>query len=142
MQALAGTQTITRKQEVESAIAADKEEGLDYVGRRAYALTDNAYSREQAVTITAITLARLNDGVAEREELSSLSALHRLFPFFLDKVNADTVLLGGKTVFSGNLPPEEDRQVKTNLALALSKSLPSLSLTTLAGSLDYVSLNL
>jgi energy-coupling factor transporter ATP-binding protein EcfA2 len=142
MLALAGTPTITRKQEVESAIAVGSEAALDYVGRRAYALASDAYSREQAITITAIALARLNDGVAEREELSSLSALHRLFPFFLDKVNADTVLLGGKTVFSGDLPLEEDRQVKTKLALALSKSLPSLSVTTLAGSLDYVSLNL
>lgn len=147
--ALAGTRTMTRsrqtEEQFESAAPPASEESAvcaqaptDYLERRAYSLPPDAYESRTQVTITTIALARLNDGVAQVEELESLSALHRLFPYFTDACGADTVLAGGALVFVGSTGSALMKAQRAKLSNDLAGALKSCRCLAVGGSLHFV----
>ena len=93
---------------------------------------------QQIKPIKAIVLVGLNDGVKEKNKLSHNSALHKLYPFFLDVVNADTILCDGKEIFTG-LPPKGGQRF---LARSLETALKKIPVYSLKGSLPFVVENL
>jgi energy-coupling factor transporter ATP-binding protein EcfA2 len=132
--ATAGTRTMTirdmERKKYERVIFAGKK----YGARLAFSLDDQMYEQSSSLKIKSILLVRLNDGVRESRELSPLGALHTLYPFFLDAVNADTVLAGGSVVFSGETP----QGVRESLARTLSKTLPRIPVHALSGPMKYL----
>ncbi|MBS1993004.1 MAG: hypothetical protein JSS83_20945 [Cyanobacteria bacterium SZAS LIN-3] len=137
MYAVAGTRTMTRagadgKPSTATGV-------VSYQERVAFELGDlsvisSGSESQMAVPITLIALARLNDGANQCTRLSSLSALHKLYPFFVDTVNADTVLCAGETLFSGALSAACVKKVSAALARG-TKSVPVISV---AGSMSAV----
>jgi len=74
----------------------------------------------------------LNDGVQDWRELQPTSALHTLYPYFLDTVNADIVI--GKDVFNGSVSQE----TKKYLAGRLGKAVERVPVYSAAGSLSFI----
>jgi hypothetical protein len=117
--AVAGTKTMT-------ALDAD-------LTRYAYELPANDLSDREYVDIVSIHLLRLNDGVEETQYLSKLSALHTLYPFLMDSVNAD-VIVNAAHIFDGSPSIE----IKNRLTANLSKALGDLDVQKSAGSLEFL----
>ena len=132
VKAVAGTRTMTTRKSV-SAVGSPG--GSEYSGRQAFALEDNVYSGAAAVDISLIALVALNDGVADLAKIEPVSALHRLFPFFLDTVYADTVLLAGGDVFVSK-PPQGCQKT---LSVKLSQALAKVPVYSVIGSRDFIS---
>ena len=116
--AVAGTRPMTTKAEdVERHLSVDAVKA-GYQGRSAFYLADEHYASPAPSVVQRIILPRLNDGAEKSRRLGSLAALHRLYPYFLDTVNADIVLSGGKAVLSGN--PEKGVREKLSAGLCLA----------------------
>lgn len=131
LKVLAGTPTITAKTEsmVRSGV-----DGLTAYGERSAAiLAEDAYA-VTAPEIHAIALVRLNDGAEECVRLGMASALHTMFPFMLNTVNADIVVGAGEGVFDGYV----GGAVKEELAAELAHVASVLPVYKVMGSLDYV----
>ncbi len=133
MIAVAGTRTMTTRQNAAGAPA-----GSGYAGRLAFALADDTYATETPIPIGAIALVGLNDGVADTSKMEPTSALHRLFPFFLDTVYADTVVLGGGDVYFSTPP----RGCQKALSISLSQALTKVHVYSVVGSKNYISYSL
>lgn len=134
MTAIAGTPTITRTRENSppSKIRA-------HLGRVAAPLESSLMSSESQVEIGTIVIGRLNDGYDRCELLSAPlapkeSALHKLYPFFMDTVNADTILCGGAKVFSGRA----HRGCEEQLATTLWNVLQHMHVYQISGSMKFV----
>ncbi|MBY0358494.1 MAG: hypothetical protein K2W82_10880 [Candidatus Obscuribacterales bacterium] len=136
---MGGTRTITTNAhdvERHGEAAADN---VAYKHRSAFLLDNSKYAPEgRFAAIHKIALVRLNDGAKNCSTLETESALHRLYPFFLDTVNADTILCGGSAVFTGELPALCQPNLIHNLKCALA-NIPVLSVT---GSMDFVAATL
>jgi len=118
LQAVAGTITMT---------ALDKNRQ-----RFAWRLPPDQYG-EAPTPVRSIAIVRLNDGVAEEQRLSPMSALHSLYPFFLDAVNAD-VIVGGTEVFDGAI----SGAARKTLALRLQDLLSGISVHAYSGSIEHL----
>jgi hypothetical protein len=147
IKAIAGTETITRTSSTEAKAQSQAQAQIKlgahpYLGRSAYLLPEEHYlaggAGKSNLQVTTIALTRLNDGAEEWEPLSAISALHKLFPFFLDSVNADTVLLHGGDVFSGALPPDQEALVRKTLAAALVSALAKVHAVSVSGSRQFI----
>jgi hypothetical protein len=115
--AVAGTRTMTTKAEdVERHLSTGAVQSA-YHGRSAFYLNKEHYAPTSPAMVHRIVLPRLNDGAEKSRRLGSLAALHKLYPFFLDTVNADIVLSGGKSVLSGN--PDKGVREKLTAGLGL-----------------------
>ena len=121
---IAGTKTITAK------TTENKHSGIPYGDRAAFMLADHEYAQPEK--IKAIALVRLNDGRQDCTELSPDSALHTLYPLFMDTVHAD-VLVAGK-VFDGSISNDKKELLAHMLRIAVERT-PAVSLV---GSLDYI----
>jgi len=134
--AIAGTRTITTRAEdlARHLPEALENEEVGYEDRSAFSLSKRFYADPAPQAVTLISLPRLNDGAEKSRQLSALSALHKLYPFFLDAVNADIVLAGGRLVFAGT-PPSG---VNKRLASELSQALTNLPVWELEGSLPFI----
>lgn len=132
--ATAGTSTITLSAEKANKKWRKTFHGSPYGQRLAFFLDEKFYATEQKLSIHAIAMVNLNDGVEICGKLSTISALHTLFPFFLDKVNADTIIFGGNHVFVGNISETQEQQ----LVARLCKSLARIPVYKISGSLNFV----
>jgi len=141
MYAVAGTRTMTRAKSDGTPSTATGV--VSYQERVAFELGDTSVLSHNgsdgsefkiAMPIKLIALARLNDGASQCEKLSALSALHKLYPFFIDAVNADTVLCGGEAIYSGALPAATMKKAAAALALG-TKSVPVI---VVSGSMAHV----
>ena len=103
-------------------------------GRRLFRLDDGQYETRDDLPIRAIVKVKLNDGADSTARLAPLSALHTLYPFFLDAVNADVVVSDGGRVLSGN-PPDG---VRERLAKDLLEVLGTVPAHAITGSLHYL----
>jgi energy-coupling factor transporter ATP-binding protein EcfA2 len=83
--------------------------------------------------ISSIILPRLNDGVAQCQQLTELSALHTLLPLCLDSVNAD-ILAAGEVLLDGAV----SHQVKQTLVDAVRGYLQQLPVYQASGSLTFL----
>lgn len=86
------------------------------------------------LTVDAIALVRLNDGVTETRRLTPQSALHTLFPIVLDQANAPIIVGNG----TGVINPPVAAQALTFLARNLAHQLEVLPTWHLAGSLNHI----
>ena len=107
-------------------------------GRRLFRLESGQYETRAAVPIRTIAKVKLNDGAESMALLKPLSALHALYPFFLDAVNADVSVAEGEHVLSGN--PSDG--VRERLAKNLWKALGAIPAYSITGSLPFVIENL
>lgn len=105
--AVGGTKTVTTRQ-------ADG-------GRSVARLDLDRSETAPQVPVVAIFRVRLSDGADRAVRLSALSALHTLYPFFLDVANADVILDGGARVLSGEPPVGTREKLARELAAALAK---------------------
>lgn len=80
------------------------------------------------VDVLAVFRLRLNDGYDCASKLPPLNALHVLYPFFLDVVNADVILDDGKRVVAGEPPPGARERLAKELAAALA-AIPAYEIT-------------
>lgn len=134
--AIAGTRTVTAKTGVAELHMPVLGQGkAEYHGRNAYVLQPEFYSPAPEVEIKRIALVHLNNGFDNNTELEPLSALHRLHPFFLDAMNADAIVCGGKAVYAGVLP----RSAHSTLAAKLLPALEKLGkVAAVTGSVAFV----
>ncbi len=104
-------------------------------GGRAFAeIGAERFETAEKAEIAAIFRVRLSDGADSCVRLPDLGALHVLYPFFLDAVNADVVLDGGSRVLSGE-PPAGARE---RLAGGLRDALARIPAFEIAGSAAFV----
>jgi hypothetical protein len=132
--AVAGTLPITTRAEDAARHLDAASIKTGYQGRSAFYLADHCYAGSAPRAVKLVVLPRLNDGVEKSKKLSALSALHKLYPYFIDAVNADIVLSGGKVVLSGSPPGGAQAQLASSLAVALA----GLSVCEIEGSLAFI----
>ena len=119
LKAIAGTKTMT---------ALDEEQK-----RCAYELQPHQYVHDDEVKIKNIILVRVNDGVEEYEVLSAPSALHTLYPFLMDSVNAD-VIVGENFIFDGSI----SKRVKENIIKKMKTHLVKTSAHKISGNMLFL----
>lgn len=132
--AVAGTLPITTKAEDAARHLGAASIKAGYQGRSAFYLADDCYADSAPQVVRLIVLPRLNDGVEKSKALSALSALHKLYPYFIDAVNGDIILAGGKAVLCG--APAQG--VQAQLASSLAGALVGLPVHELEGSLPFI----
>ena len=133
--ACAGTTTMTiRAQDSRTFKELLGSEAHDYGARVAFPLGNQYLSRLQGQSIKAIVLVAVREGLAEMRRLPALEALHTLYPFFMDSVNADTVVANGQGIYRAPAMPAS----ASRLALALSKSLARIPVVAIVGNLGHV----
>lgn len=111
---------------------------INYQSRAAFELDDRHYSPEKIEYISTIYLVKLNDGVSEIEELFYPSSSHVLYPYFMDFVNADTILCDGNDIFLGT-PPNGCQQM---LVRKLKTALTKVRVIKISGSLEFITKNI
>ncbi len=120
LMAVAGTPTITirgsDKNKLDDLKVSDH---VEYWERYAFMLSPDRYSTQTSVPIKAIVVVKLNDYMQECKKINPLSALHNLYPFFLDVVNADVVISDTEDVFVGTPPQGIEKYLATHLKAAL-----------------------
>jgi len=134
LHAVAGTRTMTMRTEDVKRHAPLMSETISFGNRSAFLLRNDAYASKKEIPITKIVLVRLNDGVEECIKLEPSHSLHTLYAYFLDTVNADTILCGGNAVFSGVMPASSQEY----LSNSLSKALHKIPAYTVSGSLPLI----
>lgn len=121
LEAISGTRTITLRQE-DVWRWSDIPIRFKPLGERvAFQLPSEYYSTEKTVQIKKIILVSLNDGVETKQLLEPLSALHTLYPFFMDKQREDILVGGDQAFFDGAVSVETRAELAKNLKLALKK---------------------
>ncbi len=134
MLALGHTQVFSIRAENAGRWNSMVESSYDQSGRQVVKLKKKYLTQKEEVQIKAIAMIQLNEGNESLQELSPLSALHTLYPFFLDVERADVILGEGKALLDGNISLEAKTREVSKLAGSL-KNIPAYRLT---GSLDYV----
>lgn len=136
LEAVAGTTTVTCKNDEHNKIKVLIEQSTSFVNRIASKLPDKYITSNQKVTINRIYFTRLNPAVEECARLDDFESLVALYPFFLDHINSDIILFDGGDLYDGALLPT---RTKKRMLSSLKNSLNSLEVYTLNGSLDFVS---
>lgn len=106
----------------------------DYQNRTTTTLDDALYATVEKVPITIIFIVRLNDGIRETAELTNPSNLHTLYPYFMDVVNADTIMCEGVSVYC----PSPPAGCQLMLAESLKKTLSGIKVVKVSGSLEFI----
>jgi len=133
--AVAGTPTITIRGSDKSKLNDLKiSDHAEYWERYAFTLNSECYSQETAVPIKAIVIVKLNDYMQENKLINPLSALHNLYPYFLDVVNADVVVNDTEDVFVGTPP----KGIEKYLVSHLKAVLEDIPIHSLIGSSSFV----
>lgn len=132
---IAGTKTITiRGEDKDKLNDSGVKNFVEYFGRHAFNLEKDKYSHLKTVPIKTIAIVKLNDYQEEFKELNTLSALHTVYPYFLDAVNADIVLSGAESVFLGTPPAG----VQNFLVSQLKNVLEHIPVYSIIGSAPFV----
>ncbi|PIS03210.1 MAG: hypothetical protein COT85_04090 [Chlamydiae bacterium CG10_big_fil_rev_8_21_14_0_10_42_34] len=136
IQAIAGTRTLTvRAEDVSLWETLPKVNVSPFGDRLAFELAATSYSTKDSVPIRRIFLVTLNNGTETFSELSSLSALHTLYPFFIDKQREDILIEGGSTFFDGSI----GKTLRAKLAKKLDFALEKIPTFRAVGSLEKIS---
>ncbi|NTW13881.1 MAG: hypothetical protein HGA31_02525 [Candidatus Moranbacteria bacterium] len=135
LNAVAGTPTITvREPEKEKMAVIGATDLVAKWGRYAGLPSPDRLSVSDAVAIRHIAIVRVDDSRSECVILDNSSALHALFPFFLDAVNADVVLDRLEDVFMGTADDELGRY----LSKKLRDTLATVPVGSITGSSVFV----
>ena len=136
LEAISGTCTITiRKEDIWRWKNLNKVHEHIFGDRLAFQLTSESYEEKLSVPIKKIILVSVNGGVDLNYELSPISALHTLYPFFMDKQREDVLIEGDSAVFNGTV----DKSIREDLARKLKISLEHIPTYKSVGSLEKVS---
>lgn len=120
--AIAGTHTITiRAEDAERWKDLPKMDEVAFVDRLAFKLPTEYYSQQKEVVINAIVLIGLNDAVETIYKLTPASALHTLYPLFLDKQREDILVEGDQAFFDGSIPADERVKIAKDIKIALER---------------------
>ncbi|MFH1461989.1 MAG: glycosyltransferase family protein [bacterium] len=123
--AIAGTPTITLRHHDTKRWPFIKKINESIFGDRViFTLPQEYYSDLDSVPIKKIFLIRFNENSNLDFNLSNLSALHELYPFFLDKQREDVLLSGYQDLFDGNISKKIKKYVAENLSKVL-KNVPT-----------------
>jgi uncharacterized protein (TIGR00661 family) len=135
MEAIAGTKTITvRSQDIGRWSAVKKMNAHQFGDRIAFQLPSEFYAKSLQVPIKKIFLVGLNDGVQDYSKLSAMSALHTLYPFFMDKQREDILIGGDRAIFDGTTGAD----VRAGLSKELLSSLQFINVYKVTASLNGV----
>lgn len=134
MRVVAGTPTMTIRQTDYESYSSLAKEGVSYNHRVAFLVRPEQYVAPVRQRIRAIFLLRLHDGLHEKKDLDPRVALHPLYPYFLDTVNANVIVCGGYGVFVGTPPVG----VPEKLAADLKEALEKVPVYSVAGPLPFV----
>lgn len=122
LDAIAGTRTITvRPKDLYRWSTVEKNNMHVFGDRVTFELADSAYSAAKKVRIRRVLLVNLNDTSNDFQQLSTLSALHTLYPFFADKQREDVLVGGGDALFDGSVSADIRAQLAARLGLGLQK---------------------
>lgn len=102
--------------------------------RNSFFLEPKYLAPNASYPIKAIYLVSLNDGVSENLKLNFPSNLHMLYPYFLDVVNANTIMCNGNDVFLGTPPAGSE----ISLVKKMSQVVPKIATHKITGSLEFV----
>lgn len=135
MRVIAGTPTITIRQSDRGRYENVIGENVCYYDRMAFELNREQYTKPFGGDIKKIAVVRLHDGLKDCRRLREAGALHALYPYFLDTVNANTIVCDGNDVFVGNAPLDAPKKLLIDLGRALAK----IEVYSVAGPLSFVS---
>lgn len=120
LEAIAGTRTITiRLEDIPRWSTIPKVNEHVFGDRLAFQLPSNYYATNKSVAIKQICFVDLNDGILTTTKLSPLSALHSLYPFFLDKQREDILIGADQALLEGSIAQEIKKELVKNLYRAL-----------------------
>lgn len=120
LEALAGTRTLTvRSEDVERWTTVPKLYEHQFGDRLAFQLPPAYYAKKQSVPIKQIYLIDINAGTNSGTQLSALSALHTLYPFFLDKQREDVLIEDSQGFLDGAVGKDIKTELSKNLFTAL-----------------------
>ena len=135
LEAIAGTHTITvRQKDLNQWASLKRRNELQLGDRLAFELPADFYSQEDRVVIKKILFVGLSDSHQDFSEVASLSALHTLYPFFMDKQREDVLIGGDQAFLDGTI----ERNVRTDLSTGLASALKDISVFNAIGSLEAI----
>ena len=102
--------------------------------REIFQLPQAHYTHKTDVKIKAIVMIEIDDQNEDFSQLSTLSALHTTYPYFIDYERADVLLNEGKDMFVGNLDPT----LKRKFIAQLSRALQDVPVYVLKGTRDFI----
>ena len=142
--AIAGTPSLTVRKEDEWrwTIPEEPEEPEDpenqhffrHWERKAFYLPEKYYSKQQFVPIKGIYIIHLTSEEGRYKQLSPLSALHILYPFFLDRQREDIIIGSADTLWDGAVSKKQ----RLTLAKQLNALLTTLPAYQVSGSPEYI----
>ncbi len=131
MYAVAGTRTMTiRSKDQWRWTWLDKEGEHVFGDRVAFELAGDSYCPDPTVRIRKIVIVSLADCNPRAASVDSLSALHRLFPLFMNQMRSDTLLGGAARLINGAVAAH----TKLELARLLEHGLQHISVHEFFGS--------
>ncbi len=132
LRAVAGTKTMTQRTEDLGLLVHEilRYGGVSYGSRIAYRLSEEMYA--PAGMISSIVILGMGDARYWYERLEPRSALHSLYPYFLDTVNADVLI--GNDIFHG----EASRKAKEHLARGLAGMVDRVPVFSAVGSISFL----
>lgn len=136
LEAIAGTTTITCKDSDRDKLKAIAGKTANFVNRLAFKLPDKYSISKNKVKISRVYFVKLNPAVEECVSLNNFESIVALYPFFLDYINSGIILFNGKDLYDG-VPITT--KVKKKILSFIKKSLISIDVYTLNGSLDFIS---
>jgi len=133
MQAIAGTKTMTLETEDFERGEYDSVRSVQYRSRTAFELPANKQANGPQ-NVGRIALVRLSAGLDTWSTPSPLSALHTLYPYFLDAEYADCIVAHGKAIYLGDTPAAS----RVKLTQELGYTLVSTPVNTGIGSAEFL----
>jgi uncharacterized protein (TIGR00661 family) len=136
LEAIAGTHTLTiRSEDVQNWTSVPKMNEQPFGDRLAFQLPSEFYSEKSSVPIKKVFLVNLNEGLDVVTQLSPTSALHTLYPFFMDKQREDVLIEGDQAFFDGSV----DKELRVNLAKELKAVLETVPVYKIVAPLNKAS---
>ncbi|HSX32850.1 MAG TPA: hypothetical protein VLF91_00735 [Candidatus Saccharimonadales bacterium] len=133
LRAIAGTRSMTLKTEDFKRGEYDSLRSMEYGNRTAFELPIDMQAAGPK-TIGRVALVRLSDGFNAWRQLPPLSALHTLYPYFLDTEYADCLVGQGNALYIGDTPSAAREQ----LAAQLRRAVVDLTVSTGTGSAEFL----
>lgn len=133
--AIAGTDTITiRSEDIPRWKELPKMDEFSFVDRLAFQLPTEFYAHDKEVVIKRIVLVALNDTRESITQLSPTSALHTLYPLFLDKQREDILVDSDAAFLDGAISKEE----RIGFVKSLKTAMETIPVYKAVGSLEKV----
>jgi hypothetical protein len=131
---IGGTKVLTSRNPEKGRWKEMVDNAVETTSRHTFQLKQEYYTNEKRVPIKAVVLLYLNDGKDSIEVFSKISAIHNLYPYFMNSQKEDVLLNEGNFVFDGTITPE----IKQKNVPRLSNGIRKIRTVKVIGSMDYV----